>query len=244
MGRLDGKVVLVTGAARGQGEAEARLFAEEGARVVLGDVLDGEGKAVADSLGEAAIYRHHDVADEMAWTDIVDAALRAFGRIDALINNAGIMVYKPMLEMSSEEYRRVIDVNQVGCFLGMKAAAPAIEQAGGGAIVNVSSMVGFKAFPGAIGYVSSKFAIRGLTRTAALELGARGIRVNSLHPGGVDTEMGWGYDGVDVEQLYNSTPLGRVGRPDEMAKVALFLISDDSSYCTGAEFVADGGKLA
>jgi 3alpha(or 20beta)-hydroxysteroid dehydrogenase len=244
MGRLDDRVVLITGAARGQGEAEARLFAAEGARVVLGDVLDGEGKAVAESLGEAAIYLHHDVADELSWTEFVAASLRQFGRIDALVNNAGILIYKPMLEMSLDEYRRVVDVNQVGCFLGMKAVAPSLAETGGGAIVNVSSMVGMKAFAGAIGYVSSKFAIRGLTRTAALELGASGIRVNSLHPGGVDTDMAWGYDGVDLEQLYQSTALGRIGRPDEMARVALFLISDESSYCTGAEFVADGGLLA
>ena len=244
MRRLEGRVVLITGAARGQGEAEARLFASEGAKLVLGDVRDAEGKAVAESLGEAAAYAHHDVADPASWQSFTDLAVRRFGRIDALVNNAGIMLYKPLEEMTLEEYRSVIDVNQVGCFLGIKAVVPAMRAAGGGAIVNVSSSAGLRGFAKGIGYVSSKFAVRGLTRTAAIELGPLGIRVNSLHPGGVDTALGWGYPGVDLEQLYRSTPLGRIGEPVEMARVALFLISDESSYCTGAEFVADGGMLA
>jgi 3alpha(or 20beta)-hydroxysteroid dehydrogenase len=243
-GKLDGRVVLITGAARGQGEAEARLFVAEGASVVLGDVLDGEGKTVAESLGEAAVYVHHDVSDPTSWEEFAATATERYGRIDALVNNAGIMVYKPMEDMTLEEYRRVVDVNQVGCFLGMKAVLPGMRAAGAGAIVNVSSTAGMKGFAKGIGYVSSKFAVRGLTRTAALELGPLGIRVNSLHPGGVDTALGWGYDDVDTEQMYKSTPLGRVGQPDEVARMALFLICDDSSYCTGAEFVADGGLLA
>jgi 3alpha(or 20beta)-hydroxysteroid dehydrogenase len=244
MQRLAGRTVLITGAARGQGEAEARLFVSEGASVVLGDVLDTPGKAVADALGPAALYVHHDVSDPANWRAFIDAALRRFGRIDALVNNAGIMIYKPMEEMTLEEYRAVIDINQVGCFLGMKAVLPAMRDAGGGAIVNVSSSAGLRGFAKGIGYVSSKFAMRGLTRTAAIELGPLGIRVNSLHPGGVDTALGWGYADVDVEKLYQGTPLGRIGQPIEMARMALFLISDESSYCTGAEFVADGGLLA
>jgi 3alpha(or 20beta)-hydroxysteroid dehydrogenase len=243
-GKLDERVVLVTGAARGQGEAEARLFVAEGASVVLGDVLDDEGSAVADSLGDAAIYLHHDVSDPASWQAFAETATARYGRIDALVNNAGIMVYKPMEDMTLEEYRRVVEVNQIGCFLGMKAVLPGMRAAGGGAIVNVSSTAGLRGFAKGIGYVSSKFAVRGLTRTAAQELGPLCIRVNSLHPGGVDTALGWGYGDVDLDQLYGSTPLGRIGRPDEMARVALFLICDDSSYCTGAEFVADGGLLA
>jgi 3alpha(or 20beta)-hydroxysteroid dehydrogenase len=243
-GKLDGRVVLITGAARGQGEAEARLFVAEGASVVLGDVLDPEGKTVAESLGEAAVYVHHDVSDPASWQEFAATATGRFGRIDALVNNAGIMVYKPLEDMTLEEYRRVVDVNQVGCFLGMKAVLPGMRAAGAGAIVNVSSTAGMKGFAKGIGYVSSKFAVRGLTRTAALELGPLGIRVNSLHPGGVDTALGWGYEDVDTERMYKSTPLGRIGRPDEMARMALFLICDDSSYCTGSEFVADGGLLA
>jgi 3alpha(or 20beta)-hydroxysteroid dehydrogenase len=244
MQRLKGRVVLVTGAARGQGEAEARLFVEEGASVVLGDLRDPEGKAVAESLGGSALYVHHDVSEAASWSSFVDAAVRRFGRVDALVNNAGIMIYKPMAEMTLEEYRAVIDVNQVGVFLGMKAVVPAMRAAGGGAIVNVSSSAGLRGFANGIGYVSSKFAVRGLTRTAAIELGPLGIRVNSLHPGGVDTALGWGYEGIDLEKLYRGTPLGRIGQPVEMARMALFLISDESSYCTGAEFVADGGMCA
>jgi 3alpha(or 20beta)-hydroxysteroid dehydrogenase len=154
------------------------------------------------------------------------------------------MIYKPMLEMTLAEYRAVIDVNQVGVFLGMQAVVPAMRAAGGGAIVNVSSTAGLRGFARGIGYVSSKFAVRGLTRTAAIELGPLGIRVNSLHPGGVDTALGWGYEDIDLERLYGGTPLGRIGQPVEMARMALFLISDESSYCTGAEFVADGGMSA
>lgn len=244
MRRLEGRVVLITGAARGQGEAEARLFAAEGAKLVLGDVRDAEGKEVAESLGEAAVYVHHDVSDPASWQSFTTMALQRFGRIDALVNNAGIMLYKPLEEMTLEEYRSVIDVNQVGCFLGIKAVVPAMRAAGGGAIVNVSSCAGLRGFANGMGYVSSKFAVRGLTRTAAIELGPLRIRVNSLHPGGVDTALGWGYPGVDLEQLYRSTPLGRIGEPREMAQLALFLISDESSYCTGAEFVADGGMMA
>ena len=160
------------------------------------------------------------------------------------MNNAGVMIFKPLQEMSLDEYRAVIDVNQIGVFLGIQAVMPAMQASGGGSIVNVSSCAGLRGFANGSGYVSSKFAVRGLTRTAAHELGPLGIRVNSLHPGGVDTAMGWGYEGVDVEQLYASTPLGRIGQPIEMARLALFLISDESSYCTGGEFVADGGMLA
>ena len=244
MGKLDGKVVLVTGAARGQGEAEARLFAQEGARVALGDVRDAEGKAVAESLGGSACYLHHDVRDPESWAQLVAEARRRFGRIDGLVNNAGIILYRPLLEMTLEQYRDVLEVNLVGCFLGIQAVAPALIQTGGGSIVNVSSTAGLKAFARAAGYVSSKFALRGLTRTAALELGPQAIRVNSIHPGGIDTAMGRGPEDIDVDAIYRSIPLGRIGQPMEIARLALFLISDDSSYCTGSEFVADGGMLA
>jgi len=247
-GRLAGKVVVVTGAARGQGEAEARLFAEEGARVALGDVLDDEGKAVAESLGEAALYQHLDVTDERQWDALVDATRERFGRIDGLVNNAGILVSRPLLEMEVEQYRRVLDVNLVGCFLGVQRVGRVMREQGGGSIVNVSSTAGFKAAPGLAGYVSSKFGVRGLTHSAALELGAHGIRVNSIHPGGVETPMVAALReqlGVPDGQAapYDQLPLGRIGQPIEMARLALFLVSDESSYCTGSEFVADGGLL-
>ncbi len=245
--RLEGKVALITGAARGLGEAEARLFVEEGARVYLGDVLDDEGEAVAASLGSAAIYRHHDVSRAESWSAFVTAANEAFGHIEVLINNAGIAHVAPIAEIALEDYERVIQVNQVGCLLGMQAVIPALAKAGGGSIVNVSSVSGIEGTPGMVAYVASKFAIRGMTKTAALELGRLGIRVNSLHPGGVDTPMAQRSE----EQIegagdpyYSHLPLGRIGRPDELAQLALFLASDESSYCTGSEFVADGGLLA
>ena len=248
MGKLDGKVVLITGAARGQGEAEARLFVEEGARVVLGDVLDDAGKAVAESLGEAAVFQHQDVTDPEDWAAMVGRAVDHFGGLHGLVNNAGILLSSPILEMDVEDYRRVLDVNLVGAFLGVQRAGRAMRDAGGGSIVNVSSTAGFKAVPTASAYVSSKFGMRGLTRTAALELGRYGIRVNSIHPGGVDTEMARSFGGrtepvSSEDSIHSKLPLGRIGQPIEMAHLALFLISDDSSYCTGSEFVADGGLL-
>lgn len=248
MGRLDGKVVLITGAARGQGEAEARLFAAEGARVALGDILDDEGKAVAESLGEAAFYQHLDVTKELEWEAFVAAAGERFGAVHGLVNNAGILRARPILEMDVESYRNVIEVNLVGCFLGVQHAGRAMRDAGGGSIVNVSSTAGFEAVPQAVGYVSSKFGVRGLTRTAALELGPLGIRVNSIHPGGVETPMVAGFReelgvAADRDPTYDHVPLGRIGQPIEIARLALFLISDEASYCTGSEFVADGGLL-
>ena len=248
MGRLDGKVALITGAARGQGEATGRLFAAEGAKVVLGDVLDDEGKAVAASLGDAAIYLHHDVSQEDSWGSFVAAASDKFGRIDVLLNNAGIIHVAAVAEITLENYMKVVNVNQVGCLLGMKSVIPAMVQAGGGSIINVSSTSGMEGAMGLVAYVSTKFAIRGMTKTAALELGRVGIRVNSLHPGGIDTPMGDGsmedFKDVDTQGFFDTLPLARIGRPDEMAQLALFLASDESSYCTGSEFIADGGMLA
>ncbi|HVP28792.1 MAG TPA: glucose 1-dehydrogenase [Myxococcota bacterium] len=248
MRKLEGKVALVTGAARGQGEAEARLFVAEGAKVVLGDVLDGPGQAVATELGDGALYRHHDVGSEGSWAGFVAAALDRFGRIDVLVNNAGILHVAPVAEIKLDDYMRVIRVNQVGCLLGMRAVIPHMAQVGGGSIVNVSSTTGMEGAMGLVAYSSSKFAIRGMTKTAALELGRVGIRVNVICPGGIDTPMGRGdeagFEAVDTSGWYKALPLQRIGQPKEIAKLALFLASDDSSYCTGAEFVADGGQLA
>ena len=248
MGRLDGKVALITGAARGQGEAAGRLFAEEGAKVVLGDILDDAGKAVAASLGEVAIYQHHDVSQEESWASFIAAAVDAFGRIDVLMNNAGILHVAPIAEIALANYMKVVNVNQVGCLLGMKSVIPAMVEAGGGSIINVSSTSGMEGAMGLVAYVSTKFAIRGMTKTAALELGRVGIRVNSLHPGGVDTPMSdgsmEGFEEVDTQGYFSTLPLGRIGTPLEMAQLALFLGSDESSYCTGSEFIADGGMLA
>jgi 3alpha(or 20beta)-hydroxysteroid dehydrogenase len=250
MGQLDGKVAIVSGAARGQGEAEARLFVEEGAHVVLGDVLDDRGRAVADDLGDAARYVHLDVSQEDDWVAAVRETETAFGPVSVLVNNAGILKFAPLAEMTLDDYLAVIDVNQIGCFLGMRAVAPSMERAGGGSIVNISSINGLVGYPGTMGYTASKWAIRGMTKAAAMELGPLGIRVNSIHPGAVDTEMvrPAGMEGMpDAEEqatLFAAYPLRRNCQPIEIARVALFLASDRASYATGAEFVADGGMLA
>ncbi|HME71450.1 MAG TPA: glucose 1-dehydrogenase [Myxococcota bacterium] len=248
MSRLAGKVALITGAARGQGEAEAQVFVAEGAKVVLGDVMDDLGKAVAKSLGDSAIYLHHDVSREESWANFVATALQTFGRIDILVNNAGILHVAPIAEIKLENYMRVIHVNQVGCLLGMKSVIPHMTKAGGGSIINISSISGIEGAIGLVSYVSSKFAIRGMTKTAALELGRLGIRVNSICPGGIDTPMGRGdsegFENIDSSAWYRSLPLQRIGKPEEVAKLALYLASSDSAYCTGAEFVIDGGALA
>ena len=246
MGRLDGKVTLITGAARGQGEATARVFAAEGATVVLGDVLDAEGEQVAAALGKRALYVRHDVRDEESWRRYVTTARERFGRIDALVNNAGILRVAPIASITLEEYMQVITVNQVGCLLGMKAVIPAMAEVGHGSIVNVSSTCGFEGTAGLVAYVASKFAIRGMTKTAALELGPLGIRVNTVCPGGVDTHMSRGgeFGSAAPERFFTKLPLGRIGQPAEVATLTLFLACDESSYCTGADFVVDGGMIA
>jgi 3alpha(or 20beta)-hydroxysteroid dehydrogenase len=250
MGKLEGKVALVTGAARGQGEAEVRLFVSEGARVVFGDILDDLGKEVARDLGDRASYVHHDVTSEDGWAAIVEHAEHLFGGIDVLVNNAGVLHFGPVThELSFDDYRRVVEINQFGTFLGMRAVIPSMLRRGGGAIVNISSTNGFRGYGGTVAYGASKFAIRGMTKTVALEYGAAGIRVNSIHPGGIDTPMTRGADlggmtSAEQDAQYASIAIPRAGKPDEVAKLALFLASDDASYCTGAEFIIDGGLLA
>ncbi|MEX2267111.1 MAG: glucose 1-dehydrogenase [Acidimicrobiia bacterium] len=248
MTRLDGKVALITGAARGQGAAEARLFASAGAAVVLGDVLDDDGENVANEIGERAAYCHLDVTSEGDWAAAVDTAVNRFEGLDVLVSNAGISpMPRPIVDTDPADYRKVIEVNQVGAFLGVRAAAPAVVERGGGSIVLISSVNGFVGAGGIAGYVSSKFALRGLTKVAALELGRSGVRVNSVHPGPIDTPMvqpeSWG--GFDMRPaLAHSNPLGRIGQPEEVAELVAWLASDASAYCTGAEFVIDGGYLA
>jgi 3alpha(or 20beta)-hydroxysteroid dehydrogenase len=246
--RLDGKVALVTGAARGQGAAEARLLAAEGAKVVLGDVLDHDGAAVAAELDGRAVYRHLDVTSEDDWTTAVETAVEHFGGLHVLVSNAGISpMPRPIVDTAPADYRRVIEINQVGAFLGIHTGAPVIVSSGGGSIVLISSVNGFVGAGGIAGYVSSKFALRGLAKVAALELGRQGVRVNSVHPGPIDTPMvqpeSWG--GFDMRPaLAASSPLGRIGQPEEVAELVCWLASDAASFCTGAEFVCDGGYLA
>ena len=251
MGRLDGKVALISGGARGQGEAEVRLFAAEGAKVVFGDVLHDEGEAVAADVGPNAHYIPLDVTDPGAWQKAVDETINRFGPPNVLVNNAGILLFGvSMVDTSLDDYMRVINVNQVGVFLGMKHTVPAMIDAGGGSIVNISSTNGMAGYGGTVAYTASKFAVRGMTKNAALELGQYGIRANSIHPGGVDTAMtapdtlGDAISDEEREATFAMLPLGRVGQPEEIARLAIYLASDESSYSTGAEFIADGGMLA
>lgn len=241
-GRLDGKVALITGAARGQGAAEARRFVAEGASVLLTDVLDDDGAALADELGDRAAYRHLDVTSEEEWEAAVADAQERFGPITVLVNNAGILDFAPIPKVDLARFRAVVDVNLVGTLLGMKHVARSMRDAGGGSIINISSNAGIVGLPSAAAYVSSKWAVRGLSKTAAIDLGPWGIRVNSVHPGGINTPMtdfGGGESG-----WAKKLPLGRMGEADEVANVVTFLASDEASYVTGAEWSVDGGATS
>jgi 3alpha(or 20beta)-hydroxysteroid dehydrogenase len=245
MGRLAGKVALVTGAAQGQGAAIARAFVEEGAKVALADIADDLGKALADELGPDAIYVHHDVSDEDSWKSAVEETVATFGPVTVLVNNAGVLMFADLPTMELSDFRRLIDINMVGCFLGMKTVAPVMVGAGGGSIVNCSSVEGLGGMPTLVAYTGTKFAVRGMTKAAAMELGPKNVRVNSVHPGMVDTGMTRGYAGdVGMEWAAKRVALKRVGQPEDIAPLYVFLASDESSFSTGAEFVADGGATA
>ena len=237
---LTGKIVLISGGARGQGAAEARMLVASGARVVIGDVLDERGQALAAELGDAAVYVHQDVTREADWAAAVGAAVR-MGGLHGLVNNAGIYQPRSLMDTDAELFERHMRVNQLGCFLGMKAAVPAMELAGGGSIVNISSVAGLRGSPHALAYSATKWALRGMTKAAAIDLASRKIRVNSVHPGPIATEM------LDVRtpeenaRRLDRVPMGRQGSAEEVAKLVLFLLSDESSYMTGAEVAIDGG---
>jgi 3alpha(or 20beta)-hydroxysteroid dehydrogenase len=249
MGRLDGKVALITGGARGMGKSHVRHFVAEGARVVFGDVLDDKGARVAAGLdGQSCRYIHHDVTSEEQWAAAVATAVDTFGRLDVLVNNAGVLQFAPIADMPLADFRRILEVNAVGCWLGMKAVIEPMKAAGGGSIVNISSVEGLTGAAGLSAYSASKFAVRGMTKAVAGELGQFGIRVNSVHPGGVITSMILSQaetaGQVDAEAFLKAMPLSRFAEPAEISRLVVFLASDESSYSTGSEFVADGGLLS
>jgi 3alpha(or 20beta)-hydroxysteroid dehydrogenase len=237
--RIDGKVAVVTGGARGQGAATAALFAQAGATVFLTDVDDAEGEVVAKESG--GTYLHHDVASEADWERVVAEVERAAGRIDVLVNNAGIIEWRTMTQTPLDLWNRIVAVNQTGIFLGMKAVAPTMIRQGSGSIVNLSSVGGLGGSSPAFAYGATKWAVRGMTRGAAQELGPHGIRVNAILPGSIESRM---IENMDHGVLAKAAPLGRIAEPVEIAKVSLWLASDESAYATGADFVIDGGMKA
>ncbi len=245
MARLENKVAIVTGGARGMGAATSKLFVEEGAKVVIADMLDDDGGKLAQSLGDQAMFQHLDVSDEDNWRRVIAETIKKWGQIDVLVNNAGILIFRSIAETTKADYEKIIDVNLVGTFLGVKLVGEHMVTRGKGSIVNVSSVDGMKGANGLGAYSSSKWGIRGLTRVAAMEFGHKGVRVNSIHPGGIDTSMGnpFAEAKAEVNKRYTLVPAQRVGEPEEAAKVSLFLASDDASYLYGTEIAVDGGML-
>ncbi|MCM3634784.1 glucose 1-dehydrogenase [Paenibacillus camelliae] len=243
MGRLANKVAIVTGGARGMGASHARRFVEEGAKVVITDLNAEAGQALASELGENAMFVQQDVTSSQDWERVVTEAEKAFGPVNILVNNAGISVASSFEAMTEEQYRKIIDINQVSVFLGMKTVLPSMKKTENGSIVNISSINGLVA--GAVGYTDSKFAVRGMSKAAAIEFAKYGIRVNSVHPGVIETPMVSEGDAVEqIKQFAKFIPLQRIAQSEEITNLVLFLASDESSYSTGAEFVADGGLTA
>ncbi|MBA2812749.1 MULTISPECIES: SDR family oxidoreductase [Streptomyces] len=235
--RFQGKVAIVTGGARGMGASHARGLAAEGARVLIGDVLDTEGKALAEEV-PGARYVHLDVTREDSWQHALHTAEEALGPVDVLVNNAGIVHFGGVEEQSPEHFRRILDVNLVGSFLGMHTVLPGMRDRGRGAVVNVSSAAGLVGFAGGVGYVASKWGVRGMTKAAALDMAGSGVRVNSVHPGVIRTPMGESAS----PDLFAHQPVPRMGEPEEVTRMVLFLASDDASFTTGGEFLIDGGQ--
>ncbi|MEM9517561.1 MAG: glucose 1-dehydrogenase [Actinomycetota bacterium] len=244
MGRLDGKVALVTGGARGQGAAEARRFVAEGAMVYLTDVLDEEGQATADELGDAATFLHQDVTSEDEWTALAEGIVEAQGHIDVLVNNAGVFQMAPLLGTSLDDWNRIIAINQTGVFLGMREVGRKMRDRGAGSIINISSIAGLSGAAMAHAYAATKWAVRGMTKSAATEFAPDGVRVNSVHPGIIDTPMAAAFGQEVLPRVIESIPMGRMASADEVADLVLFLASDESAYCSGHEFVIDGALRA
>jgi 3alpha(or 20beta)-hydroxysteroid dehydrogenase len=246
-GRLDGKVAIITGAAGGIGAAAARRFAQEGARLLLTDADAAGAQRLADELGDAAAARGHDVTSELDWQAVAEQAVQSNGRIDVLLNNAGVFLAASLQETSLEDFRRVIDINLVGVFIGMRSVAPVMIRQGAGSIINVSSVAGLGGSPYLSAYAASKWAVRGVSKVVAKELAHAGVRVNSLHPGQIDTDMNARQREKTpelIDKLIRAIPLGRIGTPDEVSHAAVYLASDESVYVTGSELVIDGGTSA
>lgn len=243
MERLSGKVAIITGGARGMGASHVRRFVEEGAKVVFTDINEEVGEKLASELGDNTLFVKHDVTDEAGWQEVVEKAEAAFGPVNVLVNNAGISMSKSIFDMSVEDYKKIIDINQVSVFLGIKAVLPSMQKAEGGSIVNISSMNGIVG--GAVGYTDSKFAVRGMTKAAALQVGHLGIRVNSVHPGVIETPMVTEGDAVEqIKEFAKQIPMRRMAQSEEVTNMVLFLASSESSYSTGSEFIIDGGLTA
>jgi len=240
MTRFDGKVVLISGGARGQGAAEARMLVAEGAKVVIGDLREDEGRRLAAELGKAAAFVRHDVTDEAEWARGV-AAAEGLGGLNGMVNNAGIYIPRTLLETDAALFEQHTRINQLGCFLGMKAVVGAMERSGGGSIVNISSVAGLRGSPGAFAYSATKWALRGMTKAAAIDLAPRRIRVNSVHPGPIDTEMLKVRSAEENLRRVQQVPMQRMGTAGEVARLVLWLLSDESVYVTGAEISIDGG---
>ncbi|WP_134091381.1 SDR family oxidoreductase [Olivibacter sp. XZL3] len=245
MTKLSKKIALITGGARGMGSQHVRRFIEEGAKVYFTDILSEEGEKLAAGLGPNAIFITHDVSSEDEWKKVIGIIEKNEEKLDVLVNNAGIVMASPISETSLDVYKKVIGVNQISVFLGMKYALPLLKKSGNASIINISSIAGLAGSKGNAAYSSSKYAVRGLTQTAALEFAPFHIRVNSVHPGVVATPMIEQEDSQElVEALSKAIPLGKIGQPDDLTSIVLLLASDDSAFCTASEFVVDGGSLA
>ncbi|KLE15327.1 glucose 1-dehydrogenase [Clostridium sp. C8] len=243
MERLKNKVAIITGGARGMGASHVRLFASEGAKVVFTDLNEEQGRILEKEIGGNVKFIKQDVTDAASWEKVVEDTEKIFGQVNILVNNAGISINKPLLEITEDEYRKIVDINQVSVFLGTKAVAASMKKVGNGSIVNISSMNGLVG--GAIGYTDTKFAVRGMTKAAAIQLSPLGIRVNSVHPGVIETPMVTEGDSYEViKKLSKQIPIRRMAKSEEVSNLVLYLASDESSYSTGSEFVIDGGLTA
>ena len=243
MERLKNKVAIITGGARGMGASHVRLFVSEGAKVVFTDLNVEEGELLVQEIGDNVKFIKQDVTDASSWEEVVKETEKKFGEVNILVNNAGISMNKSLLEITEAEYRKIVDINQISVFLGIKAVAPYMKKEGKGSIINISSINGIVG--GAIGYTDTKFAIRGMTKAAALQLSPFGIRVNSVHPGVIETPMVTEGDSYEIiKQFAKQIPIRRMAMPEEVSNLVLYLASDESSYSTGAEFIIDGGMTA